>query len=174
MASCQLHLRPYLHENTASRPISKVKHGRDSLVLSWETRWESGLLQFSYCLLSFFFFLFDFRPHLTFDFQPLLPFAISLPALLVWSFILCEHCLPISHPVDLGVRLVCVRETFTRPNRPVWVSPVRLPLQLWTSPGSHSRRCSIQCWGSPSPRWNTSGNSGWGSPSPRLTTGGNT
>lgn len=44
-----LHLRPYLHENTASRPISKVKHGRDSLVLSWETRWESGLLQFSYC-----------------------------------------------------------------------------------------------------------------------------
>lgn len=43
------HLRPYLHENTASRPISKVKHGRDSLVLSWETRWESGLLQFPSC-----------------------------------------------------------------------------------------------------------------------------
>ena len=48
-----LHLRPYLHENTASRPISKVKHGRDSLVLSWETRWESGLLQFSSCRFNF-------------------------------------------------------------------------------------------------------------------------
>ena len=46
-SGCHRHLRPYLHENTASRPISKVKHGRDSLVLSWETRWESGLLQFS-------------------------------------------------------------------------------------------------------------------------------
>ena len=54
-SGCHRHLRPYLHENTASRPISKVKHGRDSLVLSWETRWESGLLQFS--LLFFFTFL---------------------------------------------------------------------------------------------------------------------
>jgi hypothetical protein len=34
-------LRPYLLENTGSRPISKVKLGRAALVLQWETMWES-------------------------------------------------------------------------------------------------------------------------------------
>ena len=44
-------LRPYLPENTGSRPISEVKPERASLVLWFERTWESrGAVVFGFCV----------------------------------------------------------------------------------------------------------------------------
>jgi hypothetical protein len=48
-----LQLRPYLPENTGSRPISEVKPERASLVLRFERTWESrGAVVFSFLELN--------------------------------------------------------------------------------------------------------------------------